>query len=576
MAVPKVAVIALVAIIAVPILLGYAMNLEEVTVTDYEFSGDPVNVTPLLQNKNVYTYAHGNINTLNTNFCLVDPYTNPYHQYVQFSDRFTPQYEETSTNYSSLKATYHHYNTVSNAAIYLNDYNYYSVQLDYDYTLGIGQSYHVNILCDDNDGNHTISENVTQVVSVYVDYQNKRVYYTSWTNHGLYTSYVSGAPYRLVFSTSANPAPTVEVREWSNLIATDDQYVNFSAGFHFTGSYNEWNIIMPDRTKSALITLDLESVTDPNYIFEMAALGHTLKFEKTTTAGGVSWEVTADGSDTKSLYYDNTTNNNTYQIYINFEETYNDGTNQYYKDYFDLRYVGAWPTIIGDANSFITYSYELDSYETIANSYLHYVYYVKIGGGTGNTITNSPTMRVDDALFNAIEYSLIADKAYRPYYYKTNPSTTITDISRYGSSITFGGVTYTVTNGNIMLGTHKVSVNGLILDSIPSSSGTGYDNRINGNVISTTAGPSEIVFGGQWLASVSTSELSYTATHTETEWIAGSFAWDGMDQNFLMAGLITSLGVFIALGIYGRRSGARVLPLMLVCGGAALLFFIMI
>ena len=64
-------------------------------------------------------------------------------------------------------------------------------------------------------------------------------------------------------------------------------------------------------------------------------------------------------------------------------------------------------------------------------------------------------------------------------------------------------------------------------------------------------------------------------TLTKTQWNAGQFAWDGMDSNFLMVGLLTSLGVFIALGIYSRRSKSSVWPLMLVAGGAAFLFLIM-
>lgn len=98
---------------------------------------------------------------------------------------------------------------------------------------------------------------------------------------------------------------------------------------------------------------------------------------------------------------------------------------------------------------------------------------------------------------------------------------------------------------------------------------------INNVVVSTTPEPSTITFNGKWsLSIITTSQEQYE--YTKTEWIAGSFAWDGIDHNFLMVGMLTCLGVFIALGIYGRRSGAKVLPLMLVCGGAALLFFVML
>ena len=125
-----------------------------------------------------------------------------------------------------------------------------------------------------------------------------------------------------------------------------------------------------------------------------------------------------------------------------------------------------------------------------------------------------------------------------------------------------------------MIGNHKIPVKNMVLDSIPNAS-EGYDNRINGTVISTTPEPSTITFNGKWAASISTVAQD-THTVTKTEWIAGGFAWNGIDHNFLMVGLLTSLGAFIALGIYARRSKGNVLPLMLVCGGAAMIFFVML
>ena len=50
----KVAVIAIVAILAVPILIGFGMNLEPTTVTEYLPDKESVNVTQLLQNSVAY------------------------------------------------------------------------------------------------------------------------------------------------------------------------------------------------------------------------------------------------------------------------------------------------------------------------------------------------------------------------------------------------------------------------------------------------------------------------------------------------------------------------------------------
>ena len=244
---------------------------------------------------------------------------------------------------------------------------------------------------------------------------------------------------------------------------------------------------------------------------------------------------------------------------------HNNSTYDYWLD-VEFRYVGGWPTIIGEANVYQTYAFS----EYISNDstapYLNKIFFW--------ATTETPIIRMDNAVFRAFEFPIITDNSYDPGAFKTNPSTTINNVTRIGTSLTFGGNTYTVTNGNITIGSQQIPIKGITLDSVPDGNGS-YDNRINKTVVSNTATPSTITFNGEWSASVSTVSLA-SYTYNKTEWIAGEFAWDGIDQNFLMVGLITSLGVFIALGIYGRRSGARVLPLMLVCGGAALLFFIMI
>jgi hypothetical protein len=196
------------------------------------------------------------------------------------------------------------------------------------------------------------------------------------------------------------------------------------------------------------------------------------------------------------------------------------------------------------------------------------------GLAVGGYSLYSHTFRVDAAEFKAFEYPIIEDMTYSPAAFKTNPSTTINDPVSYGPSFEFGGNTYNVKKGNITMGNHDIPVKGLVLSSVPNPEG-GYDNKIGNTVISTTAAPSAITFNGKWSASITTTaQEEYEVT--KTEWKAGSFAWDGMDQNFLMVGLLASLGAFIALGIYARRSRATIWPLLIVCGGAALLFFVML
>ena len=312
-----------------------------------------------------------------------------------------------------------------------------------------------------------------------------------------------------------------------------------------------------------MFTVDLSSVTDASYELY---LGKTLT--KTTTDGVVKWTVSGSGFDPFDLYYDQTSTNNTYQILFSADPNgWSVGSGiRAYDMHTEFRYVGAWPSLIGEANYYQLY--EVDTVTTQVGDLNLSEFSIR----ADHELT--PIIRVDDAEYRAFEYPIILDATYDPASFKLNPSTTINNPTIYGHSIEFGGNTYVVKNGNITIGTHQVAVKGLVLSSIPDGNGE-YNNKIGDTVISTTAAPSAITFNGKWSASISTiGQEQYE--YTKTEWIAGGFAWNGMDQSFLMVGLITSLGVFIALGIYARRSRASVWPLMLVCGGAAALFFIML
>lgn len=272
------------------------------------------------------------------------------------------------------------------------------------------------------------------------------------------------------------------------------------------------------------------------------------------------------------LYYDPNRSDNTYQISFTLDDPYQYGTNNVrYDTHTELKYVGGWPALIGVANAYKSYSF--DGGIIVPNTHpgisgLGSIYFKDMSS------IKTPVMRMDYAWIDGFEVNIISDQTYSPAAFKSNPATKLNNITIYGKSIQFGGNSYDVDeSGNITIGTHKFSLNGIVFDSIPVSGG--YENRINNAVISTTSQPSDISFIGNWAASVTTASME-SNSYTHTEWTPGQFGWDGIDQNFLMVGLLTSIGVFIALGIYIRRTKASLWPLLIVCGGAAVLFFIMI
>lgn len=557
--VSRMAIIAIVGILAVPILLGYALNLDEVTETGYKAVGEEVNVTPLLNNGTEYRYTKADTFKINTDF--------------RSETKTFPVYTTSSTR-SSLFLERQVYSSQP-ADVQLSDMNYYTVNVTGYGTYGNYITASVYEVGENN--TETLLVTANQVHSIYYDGGIVTITYGNLMNTYTHTS----ENMIIRYSTNGTFTGTAAVSYWSKSANLNTaNWVDLSKGYYFeftpmslyTGEdYSNISIKFPGYTRYAIITIDLSSITDPNYSF---GLGDQCYLEKTTVDDVVSWQVkprpriSDNPVPVTDLYYDQNSTNNTYQvkIWIDPDGTPSDvpGYNNY-DQHYEFRYIGAWQEMIGEANYFL-------SYDVVANRFSSTPDFnaVLVGGFSDH----SPTMRVDAAEFRAMEFKLITDQNYVPADFKENPMTTINSAQILGTSIDFGGNTYTVKNGNITLGTHQIPVKGLVLSSVPNPSG-GYDNKIGDTVISTTAAPSAITFNGKWSASVSTiAQEEYE--YTKTEWIAGGFAWNGMDDNFLIVGLITSVGMFIALGIYARRSRASVGPLMLVCGCAAALFFIML
>lgn len=533
--VSKVAVIALVAIVACPILLGYALNLSEVTETGYKMSDDTLNVTPLLQDGYDYNYAESNIVDLNTRF-------------NESGSPTTPDFKVTTTK-SSIQVSK---NTLAAGTVPIYTDNpkanalYYNTIFNYNPAVGYVT---LNITFDDN-----TTGNVIGLHSVYWDLDNAVLYITKY-------NYSGGSWHDADVFAMFNNVKNISYSKTSGYNGTGEQfiywdfgppstYVDIAAGYvlnKYGGGLNgsTTQVDLAWHSNNVLVTIDLSTITSSSYSFIM----NQFKFVKTTDGSGAHWKVQIHNGgvyqDLTDLYYDSSKTSNTYQILLDLDSV-------------SFRYVGSWPTLIGFANQYWEYEYTRPS--PVSEVTLLF---------TGIT----PKMRLDHAEYRAFQYPLIEDETYTPSQFRSNPATTIGNPTIYGTSITFGGNTYTVSKGNITLGSHQIPVKGLVLSSVPVAGG--YENRIGNTVVSTTANPSTITFTGKWSADITTVSME-SYTYTKTEWTPGEFGWDGIDQNFLMVGLLTSLGAFIALGIYIRRTKAALWPLLLVCGGAAILFFCML
>ena len=557
MSVPKIAAIALVSIVAIPILLGFGLNLNETSIKDYESNNDPTNVTPLLQTSTGWSFAKGDPYKLN------DFFTTQATDASLYLDRFSfmPVYNTLTTLKTTMpvRSTSMSYN--NGVVDPLTNFSFYEVHMNY------ARSDSVYVTLELLDSSNNVIHSFPKATYIKYDENDNEIwvlgYYGSTSSFAQKVTATNIAKVRY----SMTGMSSVPLRFWVLDKPVRNSYADISDGYYFAKSSNlpqanEWSIKMPGNTQETILSFDLTAVAASSYQFSL--MKGQIILEKTTTNGEVSWTFRHSyGDESFNLYYDPA--GTTYQFVLT--DTGVSDANYHY-GHVEARYIGPWTKTIGEANYYQSYGFDF----IVSNIYSNVLEYVSIRVPNDNT---TPKMRIDSATYQAFEYPIIEDQTYTPASFKTNPATTITNIQSYGSSIVFGGNTYNVKDGNITINTHKIPIKNMILDSIPNEDNTGYVNRINGTEISTTATPSTITLNGKWSANISTVSMG-EVTKTTTEWTPGQFAWNGIDDNFLMAGLFTIMGVFIGLGIYAKARRLSIWPLMIVCGGAAALFLFMI
>lgn len=150
----------------------------------------------------------------------------------------------------------------------------------------------------------------------------------------------------------------------------------------------------------------------------------------------------------------------------------------------------------------------------------------------------------------------------------------MSSVGVYGDYLVFGDETFNVTDGNIIVDGSRTPLLKAVFSSTYDEDTETWTNSVN-NVPYSTGAPSALTFGGEWSATVAAYTME-SVEKTEKVWQPGEFAFNGLDNSFALLGLLTAVLVFIALGLYGRRSGAKVGTLMLVCGACAAVFLCLI
>lgn len=216
--------------------------------------------------------------------------------------------------------------------------------------------------------------------------------------------------------------------------------------------------------------------------------------------------------------------------------------------------IAAWPTMGGTP---ATYNYvSFETYDGLTDI----LPMVCIGGET------SAVWRCDSAHIVAGTFPITEDYTLsmaslfpdKDYNLKFN------SVGIYGDTLTVDGTAYTVTDGTITVDGETVNVKGMEIQ-VTEDSGT-WTTSINGEQVSTSAAAPTVVFGGQW-SLTATAEILTEETVAVDEWAPGQFAFDR--DGFILMLVMVAAGVFVALGFTAGRSGAKVLALLLTCGGAA-------
>lgn len=154
---------------------------------------------------------------------------------------------------------------------------------------------------------------------------------------------------------------------------------------------------------------------------------------------------------------------------------------------------------------------------------------------------------------------------------------TIKSIAVYGDSLQIGGMYYTVADGKIT-GTDTdgdsftVALRGAAIRYVYDADSSRYIVTVGGHEI-TTEGLGRIYFGGEWSLTASIA-LATEQTSTQAVWVPGEFAFD--KEDFAACGLIVAGLCMVGLGMTGARSGAKMGVLLIICGGAGLIYLTLI
>ena len=191
---------------------------------------------------------------------------------------------------------------------------------------------------------------------------------------------------------------------------------------------------------------------------------------------------------------------------------------------------------------------------------------------------------ISSAYVNSGTTKVMEDVTVSPidYYPDGNWSLRLGSTAIYGDTISFqtrNGETLTasVANGKISIDGlsefSNISLLGMTVENHADPEGK-YTTKVNGVVLPDRyAGLTSVEFSGDWSMAVYLSDLD-TTTHKEYSWTAGGFGLD--TKGFALVGIATAALAFIGVGLWGQRSGQKVILAMLTASMCGVVYFLML
>lgn len=524
----KIAAIAVTLIVAVPILLGYGLAFEEETYTSFE-SVNTTNITDMINNYQEPIYNR---------------YTGPANNQALWMDVYwsgvgyekslvSPKYGSVGDNPTSLPILAASAKTYEDVAP-----DTYTVITDTHFTWNSDGIFSFRVTHDDGSTN--------------------LLHPASGVNVVRYGSIL------LVGSDEYN-VKTLEVRSVSIPPAAHNMTINIiTAGSKYGDPAYGWNPAPYVSGWTSYRDVYWMNGYENNSVRMMAAFNNN--------EGITITPVSSDGSAQSPGYYFSCTTSNGITVETD-DETYVLG--QYSKICIDINTdsmtvsgINSWPTMGADPQTYNTITLPYDNaLADISRILLDDL--------------SAVDLRVDSARVLTGYFPAIRDSNFSVggYYPEQTVLVSFQSIAAYGDQIGWGGWIWQVENGALV--STDEALNGLrikdivLMQEYVDGDTPYYNFYINNTLISNFEQGGIIWFGGDWSLVAKVSQMENVES-TRLVWQSGEWAWDGVGTEFALIGLLTCGAVFVGLGMYGRRSGAKVGVLMLITGCAAFIFLAMI